>query len=44
MPDLYLNRVPSLPAIDDGSASHPLLGQAEVQVRSAAVTNTSELG
>ena len=26
------------------TASHPLLGQAEVQVRSAAVTNTSELG
>jgi len=25
-------------------AGHPLLGQAEVQVRSAAVTNTSELG
>ena len=44
MPDLYLNRVPSLPAIEDGSASHSLLGQAEVQVRSAAVKNTSELG
>jgi hypothetical protein len=26
------------------TASHPLLGQAEVQVRSAAVKNTSELG
>jgi hypothetical protein len=26
------------------TASHPLLGQAEVRVRSAAVTNTSELG
>ena len=26
------------------TASHPLLGQAEVQVRSAAVDNTSELG
>ena len=26
------------------TANHPLLGQAEVQVRSAAVTNTSELG
>jgi hypothetical protein len=26
------------------AASHPLLGQAEVQVRSAAVKNTSELG
>ena len=26
------------------TASHPLLGQAEVQVRSAAVTNASELG
>ena len=25
------------------TANHPLLGQAEVQVRSAAVTNTSEL-
>ena len=44
MPDLYLNRVPSLPAIDDGSASHSLLGQAEVQVWSVAVTKISELG
>jgi len=26
------------------TASHPLLGQAEVQVRSAAMKNTSELG
>ena len=39
MADLYFNRVPSLPATDDGSA-RPL---AEVQVRSEPVQHASEL-
>jgi hypothetical protein len=38
-----LNRVLSLPATDDGSASHPRPGQAEVQVRSEPVQHASEL-
>jgi beta-galactosidase len=41
---VWIRSQPGQPGAITLTASHPLLGQAEVQVRSAAVKNTSELG
>jgi beta-galactosidase len=41
---VWIRSLPGRPGAITLTASHPLLGQAEVQVRSAAVKNTSELG
>jgi beta-galactosidase len=41
---VWIRSQPDQPGAITLTASHPLLGQAEVQVRSAAVKNRSELG